>query len=81
MAYLLLLCLTTTPDYHCTLPLTRISSSRIKMSLSSKAQQRCASIPFFLGSFVPFFHAAQSSRLTRSVRTQSRCCLAYCCFA
>jgi hypothetical protein len=47
-AAVLLLCLTTTPDYHCTLlPLTRIFPSRIECLSRVKAQQRYASIPYF----------------------------------
>jgi hypothetical protein len=54
-AAVLLLCLTTTPDYHCTLlPLTRIFPSRIECLSRVKAQQRYASIPYF-SSFVPSF--------------------------
>jgi hypothetical protein len=53
-AAVLLLCLTTTPDYDCALPLTRIFPSRIKCLSRVKAQQRYASIPYF-SSFVPSF--------------------------
>jgi hypothetical protein len=53
-AAVLLLCLTTTPDYDCALPPTRIFPSRIKCLSRVKAQQRYASIPYF-SSFVPSF--------------------------